>query len=619
MRKFFIILIIFLFKSKSLFPNNNFQKIRNLKEIKDEELSDDIIIIHTNDVHCALMSNIGYDGLMLYKKELQKHYKYILTVDVGDHSQGESLCLLNRGKDIIDIMNRVGYDIVVIGNHEFDYGLDVLYTNKEKLNCGYICANYCYKNNKTSIFPEYKIIEIGGKKIGFIGILTPETLTKTYLYKFTDEKGDFLYDFLTENGGEELFNTTQKYIDEIKNKGADYIIILSHLGNDDDNSLNQYTSNKLLSHINGVDAILDGHTHQVYTITSKDKDGKQVPLSQTGTKFSNIGTLIIKSNGTIISEIISEIPEPKEKNNTEKIKRNNKERWIDIEMKNYMNEIINFYSDKLNEIIGYIDYDLIINIDRFDLHKQISRSEETGLLNLITDAIREEGKGEINIINSGSIRADLKKGNITYKDIISILPFFFEITVKEILGKDILDALEYGVRFLPKKSSKFPHVSGISFKVDISKESTVEVDDNEMFVNVKGDRRVYDVKVGKEDIDLKRKYKVSIDKYIGTGGDGYSMFAKYEDIYNTKTILYEALINYIKNKLNGNIPDYYKTNQGRIIITSKNNDKRRKSLNVIIIISIIVIIMIIIILIYIRKKKKYFELVSTELENINVH
>ena len=195
MKNFLIILIIFSFKVNTLFPNNKFQNKRNLKEIKEEELSDDIIILHTNDAHCALMSNIGYDGLMLYKKELQKKYKYILTVDVGDHSQGDTLCLLNRGKDVIDIMNRIGYDVAVIGNHEFVYGLDILYRNKEQLNCGYICANYCYKKNKTSIFPEYKIIEIGGKKIGFIGILTPETLTKTYLYKFTDEKGDFLYEF----------------------------------------------------------------------------------------------------------------------------------------------------------------------------------------------------------------------------------------------------------------------------------------------------------------------------------------------------------------------------------------------------------------------------------------
>ena len=611
-----LIIIIFSFKTNSLFLQKKIQNIRKLREIKEEELSDDIIIIHTNDIHCAITANIGYDGLMLYKKELQKKYKYILTVDVGDHAQGESLCTFNKGKEIIDIMNKIGYDIALLGNHEFDYGLDQLYKNSEKLNCGYICTNYCYKTNKTSIFPEYKIIEIGGKKIGFIGILTPETLTKTYLYRYTDEKGDFLYDFLTESGGEELYNATQKYIDDMKSKGADFIIILSHLGNDDDDSLSQYTSKKLLSHINGVDAILDGHSHKVYTKTSKDREGKNVPLSQTGTKFSNIGTLIIKSNGTIIPEIISEIPEPEEKYNAEKIIRNNKERWVDIEMKNYMNEILDSYSDKLNEIIGYIDYDLIINLDPFDLHKQKSRSEEAGLLNLITDALKDEGKGEINIINSGSIRGDLKKGNITYKNIINIIPFFKVIINKEILGKDILDALEYGVRYLPKKSPKFPHVSGISFKVDISIKSTVEVDDNDIFVKVKGARRVYDVKVGKEKIDLEKKYRISIDNYIGTGGDGYSMFAKYGDINNTHTILYEALIFFIRNKLNGIVPDYYKNIQGRIIITSKNNEKTKKYLNRIII-SFIIILVFIILLIYRKKKKKYFQLVSNELEKVN--
>ena len=618
MTKFLLLfIIVFLIKSNCLFINHNIRKSRNLKEIKEEEeLSDDIIILHTNDVHCSLMSNIGYDGLMLYKKELQKKYKYILTVDVGDHAQGDPIGLLSKGKEIINIMNKIGYDIALLGNHEFDYGLEVLYKNEEKLNCGYICANFCYKKNKTSIFPEYKIVEIGGKKIGFIGILSPQTLTKTYLIKILDEKGEFIYDFLTANEGEELYNTTQKYIDEIKNKGADYIIILSHLGNDDDNSPNEYTSIKLLSHINGVDAILDGHTHKVYTIKSADKDGKNFPITQTGTKLSNIGVLKIKTNGTILSEIISEIPEPEEKDYAEKVKRNNKERWVDIEMKNFINEIIDSYSDALNEIIGYIDYDLILNFEPFIY---LSTSEESGLLNLITDAIRDKGKGEINIINSGSIRADLKKGNITYKDIIHILPFFKEIIIKEILGKDILDALEYGVRYLPKKSSKFPHVSGISFKVDLSIESTVEVDDEEKFVKVNGARRVYDVKVGKEDLNLNRKYRVSIDNYIGTGGDGYSMFAKYEEVDTTLSVLYEALITFIKEKLNGKIPDYYKTIQGRIIINPKKSTKNRKSLYLINITIIIIICCIIILIIRRKKRKFFFELVSSELESENVN
>ena len=118
---FLLIIIVLLFKANSLFLKNEIKNTRNLKEIKEEELSDDIIIIHTNDVHCALMSNIGYDGLMLYKKELQKNYKYIITVDIGDHAQGESLCLLNKGKEIIDIMNKIGHDIAVLGNHEYDW------------------------------------------------------------------------------------------------------------------------------------------------------------------------------------------------------------------------------------------------------------------------------------------------------------------------------------------------------------------------------------------------------------------------------------------------------------------------------------------------------------------
>ena len=158
---FHIFLICLILKTIQKKPNLK-QEIRKLKE---EELSDDIIILHTNDVHCGLNEVIGYDGLYLYKKELQKKYKHVLVVDAGDHIQGGSIGTLSKGLDIIDIMNEIGYDVVALGNHEFDYGVDQLQKCKEKLKCGYISANYCYRNNKKPIFSPYKIIDLGEKKL----------------------------------------------------------------------------------------------------------------------------------------------------------------------------------------------------------------------------------------------------------------------------------------------------------------------------------------------------------------------------------------------------------------------------------------------------------------------
>ena len=572
---FIFLLLSIIFQS---FTKKAFLEKKNYRKLKQEENSiideEDIIILHTNDVHCGLMDYIGYDGLMLYKRELQSKYKYVITVDAGDHIQGGAIGLLSKGLDIIDIMNKIGYDVVTLGNHEFDYGIEQLNLCNETLKSGYISSNYCFRKNKTSIFPPYKIIDAGDKKIGFIGVSTPQTLSKTYLHNIVDEDGKMVYDFLTENEGKELFDNVQNYIDEVRKKGANYVIILSHLGNEGD-SLEQYTSNGLLSHINGIDALIDGHSHKIYNTTSKDKDKKEIPLAQTGTKLLNLGIMKIKSDGTILSEILSEIPHPE---NTYSyatiIDRNNKQRFIDKEMNNYLNNIFNSHSDELNEKIGYTDFNLLINTDDSgDSSKQISRSEESTLCDLVADAIRDIGKGDICLINAGSIRANLIKGDITLQNILDILPFSADIVIKEVYGKDILDALEFGMKDLPGKTSRFPQVSGISFKVNTKIKSSVVIDDEEMFVKVDGDRRVYDVKVGGKKLDVNKKYKLSFDNYISNGGDGFSMFNKYEEISNVLKTDNEALMIYIRDVLNGKIPDEYKQVQKRIVIDENDDDK----------------------------------------------
>lgn len=532
------------------------------------DLSDDIIILHTNDVHCGIMNKIGYDGLMLYKNELKKKYKYVLTVDVGDHIQGGTIGLISKGEDIITIMNEIGYDVAILGNHEFDYGVEQLDKCKSKLNCGYICANYCLTKDKKPIYDPYKIIEVGDKKIAFIGVATPQTISKSFLHEILDETNDnkIKYDFLTDNNGEELYSTIQNYITEVKAKGANYVIILAHLGNEGDAQY-EYTSDGFLAHIEGVDAMLDGHTHRVYNQTSKDKNGKDIPLCQTGTKLANIGVLKIAADGKITSELISKVPEPEDKANAMSVKRNDIDRWVDKDMYEFLSGIEALHEEELNKIIGKVDFDMMINADSSgDSKKQISRSEEVSLGDLVADAIRAAGKGEIGLINAGSIRADLFEGDITYGEVLNVLPFSTDIIVKEIPGKNILDALELGVMHLPGKSSIFLQVSGISFKVDDTFNSSVEVDSNGMFLGVKGKRRVYDVKVGNEALNETKKYRISFDNYIASGGDGFTMFQEFEEIESTSKTDNQAFISYITDVLKGVIPEQYRNSSNRIII-----------------------------------------------------
>ena len=568
-----IFLLINIFLSlETLSKENDIKNKNNINQrilIQEEtsEKSDDIIILHTNDVHCGLTDYIGYDGLQLYKNELKTKYKNIITVDGGDHVQGGAIGLLSKGMEIINIMNKIEYDVVVLGNHEFDYGLEQLDTFSQTLNCRYISANFCLRKDKKPIYEPYKIINAGNKKIAFIGVTTPQTLSKTFLHNIIED-GEMKYDFLNDRYGEELYEKIQDYIDEVKGKGAHYVVIVAHLGNDGDASP-EYTSKGLLSKLYNVDIILDGHTHKIYNIKSENKNGKEALLLQGGTKLSNLCIIKIKTNGTITSEILSEIPPP-ENYSPMPIYRD-KLRVVDPEMNKYINDIINKYSDALNKKIGYSNFNLLINLKQSgDSSDQISRSEESTLCNLIADSMREAGQSNICILNAGGVRTDLIKGDISYQNILNILPFSNSIIVKEIPGQDILDALEFGVKDLPGKTSRFPQVSGIKYKVNINIKSPVVIDNKEMFVEVKGKRRVYDVKVGDKKINENKIYNVSFQNYIGNGGDGYSMFSKYEISYDTGKVDNEVFMNYIIDVLHGDIPERYNTTQGRIIIEDKN-------------------------------------------------
>ena len=554
-----IIAIILFFILNSKDDNDN--KTSNLNE-------DDIIILHMNDVHCSANNTIGYDGYVLYRDEIKKKYKYVITVDVGDHIQGGTLGSISDGTAIIKIMNKVGFDIAILGNHEFDYGIEQLNNLEENISTKYICANFLYRKNKTNIFEPYKIIKAGNKTIAFISVLTPLTFSKTYLSTIKDSEGNPLYDFLAGNNAQDLYDTIQNYINNIRTKKqADYIILLTHIGM----KIEQYTSEGLLSKLYGIDAVLDGHTHKIYNTTTPDKNKTEIRITQTGSKLESIGKLILKNDGSIISEIINEVPEPTDKTNSVKKERGGKVRWADKNMSEFIDNIWDEYRSVLNILYGFCDFDLIVIAEGEDSHSTYCRYKECNLGNLISDAIKNVGNGELTILNGGSIRNNMYKGNLTRGKIIDILPWFNNIVQKNITGQCILDALEFGVSKLPILAGIFPQVSGITYDVDISFDSTVKVDDSGMFINVTGKRRVSNVKINEVELEPDKFYNASLVEYIANGGDGYSMFSKF-DIYNETLITdTDALSNFILNDLEGKIPPKYKDFQGRININNKHD------------------------------------------------
>ena len=537
--------------------NNFLSSKRNL-----EDLSDDIIILHLNDVHCGVNDNIGYDGFVLYRDELYEKYPNIISVDVGDHIQGGTLGSISEGSAIINIMNKVGFDVAILGNHEFDYGIDQLSKLGETITSKYISSNFCYKKNKTSVYNPYKIIEKGGKKIAFIGVLTPLTFSKTYLSTLRDSNGDAIYDFLTGNNTQELYDRVQENVNKVrKEEGADYVILLTHIGME----LEQYTSDKLLSKIENVDAVLDGHTHLIYNTTKKDINTKDIHISQTGTKLQSIGKLIIKNDGTIASEIIQIIPEPSDKTNAIKLTRGGKEVWVNKDMNTFINDIFNVYKNELSILYGSSEYDLVIRPEgTTDSHFIYCRYQECTVGNLLADAFKSAGKSDAAILNGGGVRSGINKGDLTRSQIMSVAPFFNNLIVKMLPGQCILDALEFGVSKHPSASGGFPQVSGISYDIDTSLNSKVETDSQGLFLKITGKRKVTNVKINGEEIDPNKNYSISMSDYIGNGGDGYTMIAKYEVFKEGLLTDTDAIAYYIKNDLNGIIPEKYKDFQGRI-------------------------------------------------------
>ena len=543
-------------------------KVEKEKERKLDDLSDDIVIIHLNDVHCGLNDTIGYDGFVLYRDELKKKYKNVITVDVGDHSQGAVLGAITEGEAIIEIMNKVGFDVVTIGNHEFDYGIEQLHKLNSLTSSKYISLNACYKKNKTKLFEPSKIIEAGNKKIGFIGIVTPLTYSKTYLPSLKESDGTPIYNFFSDK--QEMYSAIQEEADNLKNnQKVDYVILLTHVGMNKE----EYTSNEILSNVQNIDAVFDGHTHEAYNTSSKDKSNKNIPITQTGTKLAYIGQLIIKQDGTLLTENIAKVPEPEDQTNAIQINRGNDNRWVDKNMNEFINQLFEKYSSELNIVYGHSDFDFnITSSDKNAPHPIMCRYQECTLGNMLADALVNVTSSDLSFVNGGNVRANLLKGDITRKQVIDVSPFFNSIFVKEITGEAILNALEFGVSNLPKASGGFLQVSGCTYYVNTSINSTVEKDNDGMFLKVGGERRVSNVKINGKSLNLTQKYNLSAAEFILDGGDGYSMFKEFPTVNESVFADSDVLGHYIKNELGGKIPSKYQELQNRINIDKEPDD-----------------------------------------------
>ncbi|MBQ2742622.1 MAG: 5'-nucleotidase C-terminal domain-containing protein [Oscillospiraceae bacterium] len=509
--------------------------------------SETIVILYENDVHCAVE---GYSKLAAMKKELSKQYNHVGVVSSGDYLQGGSLGVVSRGEYIVKLMNLVGYDAVTLGNHEFDYKLPRLLELVELMNTKPVCANF-KDDSGNNVFEPYKIVSYGDIDVAYIGVTTPHTLTSSSPAQFKNKEGEYVYNFCAND----LYEVVQGAIDAVKEKGADVIIAITHLGYMEEGLL--WPVNDLIENTEGLDVVLDAHSHSVIEgVEFEDKKGEKVILTSTGTKFASVGKLTISGD-----ELKTELIPMSEYENT------------DAAVDEYIAKINEEYATLGNRKIGSTDFRL--DMDNGDGVRLI-RNSQTNLGNFCADAYREMTGADIGYANGGGIRANIEAGDITFNDLLSVFPYNNVVCVAKLNGQTILDFLELAMINYPEEDGQFAHISGLTYDVDPSVKSTVRLDENGAFVSVDGARRVSDVKVLNretgvyEPIDEGKIYAFATHNYfLEDFGGGMEMFRNAKSVENLGILDVELLESFLTEKLAGKVSEKYKVAEERINFTDE--------------------------------------------------
>ena len=519
-----------------------------------------VYVLYTNDIHCEVS---GYPALAAYRAQLLENGENVVTVDAGDAIQGEAIGAQTKGSAIIDIMNTVGYDYAIPGNHEFDYSLSTFLDLTKNADFTYLSANFVDLQTGSTVFTPYAVKDFDGKKAAFIGICTPETYTKSTPVYFQDENGNYLYSF-SENT---FYETIQNTIDQAREDGADIVIAVGHLGIN--GTASGWKSTDVIANTTGIDVFIDGHSHE--TIANniyQNKDGEDVPLTSTGTKFDNFGIMKIQMDASDASNDISitaQLLHPSEVTYDSSEAASEAYHSVQNKIDHYNQELSYLY-----EVLGTAETELTIN--NAEGVRRI-RSGETNLGDFVADAYRSICQADIALVNGGGIRASVSAGDVTRKSLMDVNSWSNAMCVIEASGQQILDALEHGARNLPEENGGFLQVSGLTYDIDTWKESPVIMDEQGTFQSIDPakERRITNVKVNGQALEPDKMYTVCGSVYtLQNSGDGFTMF-KNDKVVAQDNLPTDAtmLISYFTDVLNGRITAGQYGNiagEGRIII-----------------------------------------------------
>ena len=501
------------------------------------EMAGKTVILHTNDVHGAVE---GYAYIAQLKADYEAKGAEVILVDAGDFSQGTTYVSSTKGADAVTMMNAAGYDVVTLGNHEFDYGYAQLKENMSKAKFKVVCADV-FNEDGTPIFDaSYTYTTKSGVKVGFFGMETPETQTKA---------NPALIKGLTFATGDAFTKAAADQVAALKD--ADVVICLAHLGIDAESA--PYRSTDLYAAVKGIDFIVDGHSHTVMT-----KGEKGEPIQSTGTAFANIGVIVIDdASKKIESNSLYEIKEDTAKDAT-----------VAAAAKTIVDRVDKEYG------VVFAKSEVTLNGAKAP---NGNRDSETNNGDLITDAMlwkvmqNKEGltvdaDHVVAITNGGGIRAAIKPGDVTKKDINTVLPFGNTVAVIYVTGAELLEALEASTYSLPVGG--FPQVAGINFTLStaVAYDANAETYPASTYYGPKSINRVVINSINGKEFKADDTYAVVTNNFVAGGGDTYYAFAAASAQFDTGIPLDEAVMEYVTTELKGVIGAQYAAPQGRILL-----------------------------------------------------
>ena len=485
-----------------------------------------IVILYENDAHCGID---GYTKMAGLRDAINKSdTAYAAAVCCGDFLQGNTTGAISKGQYIADILRLMDYHALTLGNHEFDYGVPRMRALLEQVGTPVVCANFYEAGEPEPVFAPYVIHQYGDKRVAYIGACTPETMILEG-YSFYDTNGILLYDLKPKT----FYQLIQQAVDAARAEGADYVVLLSHVGETPQSM--GFSSHRLVNNTRGIDIVLDGHSHEIIECDkAQNLDGKEIIVTQTGTQFANVGKLLITPDGRFITKLIKRKDIPYE----------------NTQVTAAIDSIHQKVKAVTSTVVAHSDYTLVVSDENA---QWIVRGEETNAGDLVADAYRHALKADIGFENGGGIRNDIHAGDITYGDIIGMLPY--DNTLRRIMvsGEQLQQMLTRCTSLVPVLDGNFPQCSGIRFTVH-SKSHTVS-----------------NIEILQEDgsyapIDLKHNYSVALTSYNHEGGGFFDCFKKCPVLFESSLRYYEALADYLSKVLGGSTGQTYAKPQGRITI-----------------------------------------------------